>query len=116
MGAVVPLFWTGADRRFFPYLSLHEFEALLFSSPSHIARALNDPSKERDLDAIRRAFPTPEDINDNPPTIPSRRIMCHLPRYNKVFFGSVIARRIGLERMRNQCPHFAAWISRLEEA
>jgi hypothetical protein len=104
-----------ANQKFLPYLSLHEFEALLFTSPFEIARALNDRSKEEHFAAIRRDFPTPEDINDNPPTIPSRRIMDHFPRYNKGYFGAIIAVRIGLQRIREQCPHFASWISRLEK-
>jgi len=103
-----------ANNRFFPYLSLHEFEALLFSSPADIARALHNRDKESQLAAIRRTFPTPEDINDNPPTIPSRRIVNHFPNYNKGLFGAIIALRIGLQRMREECPHFSAWISQLE--
>ncbi|MDI6792974.1 MAG: DUF4276 family protein [bacterium] len=101
--------------KFRPYLSLHEFEALLFSSPPDIARTLNEPTKTTDLQRIRSAFSTPEDINDNPATAPSRRIIGHFPRYNKVLFGSLIARRIGLEHIRRECPHFNDWVSRLEQ-
>jgi hypothetical protein len=102
--------------RFLAYLSLHEFEALLFASPSVIARALNDMTKEKTLQGIREGFPTPEDINDNPATTPSRRILGCFPRYNKVYFGSVIARRIGLVHLRRECPHFNDWVNRLERA
>lgn len=101
--------------KFQPYLSLHEFEALLFSSPHDIARTLNEPTKAIDLQRIRSAFSTPEDINNNPVTAPSRRIIGHFPHYKKVLFGSLIAHRIGLEHIRRECPHFNNWVSRLEE-
>jgi len=100
--------------KFLAYLSLHEFEALLFASPDEIARALNDMTMAKALLGIRKAFPTPEDINDNPATSPSKRILERFPRYNKVYFGSVIARRIGLKRLRDECPHFNDWVTRLE--
>ena len=100
--------------KFHAYLSLHEFEALLFAAPDEIARALNDQSKQGVLQGIRDGFRTPEEINDNPATTPSRRIIGCFPRYNKVYFGSVIARRIGLARLREECPHFNDWVNRLE--
>jgi len=102
------------DLRFFSYLSLHEFEGLLFSSPSVIARTLNDPEKEPVLKRIRNSFPTPEDINDNPETAPSKRIRREFPHYDKAAHGSIIAFRIGLQTMREQCPHFAEWLKRIE--
>lgn len=115
--AVESAFQKDIDHpKFSAYLSLHEFEALLFASPSDIARALNDMTKEKTLRGIRQGFPTPEDINDNPATTPSRRILAYFPRYNKVFFGSVIARRIGLVQIRQECPHFNDWVNRLERA
>lgn len=100
--------------RFRPYLSLHEFEALLFSSPPAIARALNGATQEPALADIRRRFPTPEDINDDPATVPSRRILDQFPRYNKVFYGSLIAQRIGLRTIREECLHFGEWLTALE--
>jgi hypothetical protein len=82
------------DRRFSAYLSLHEFESLLFSSPPEIAKTLNAAEKEPELRAIRKSFASPEEINDNPKTAPSKRLRDHFPRYNKVFFGRLIAKRV----------------------
>jgi len=34
--------------------------------------------------------------------------------FDKVVFGSRIAARIGLQKIRGECRHFDAWLSRLE--
>lgn len=103
-----------AHERFLPYYSLHEFEALLFASTSAIAQAFAVPSMASKLNAIRAAFPSPEDINDDPVTSPSSRLESLFPRYSKPFFGSLIAGRIGLRQMRDECAHFNEWLSTLE--
>lgn len=97
--------------RFRAYLSLHEFEALLFSEPAAIAQGFAKPELESDLAAIRSQFSTPEEINDHPETAPSARLEKLYPRYSKPFFGTLIARRIGIEAMMAECPHFADWVS-----
>jgi hypothetical protein len=101
-------------NRFVPYYSLHEFEALLFVSPAAIAQTFSLPGLETKLVAIRSAFSSPEDINDDPVTAPSARLQSLYPRYSKPFFGAIIAGRIGLQEMRNECVHFDEWLSRLE--
>jgi hypothetical protein len=102
------------NPRFYSYFSLHEFEGLLFSSPSTISRTLYQPDKEKTLCKIRNSFPTPEDIDDNPETAPSKRIKTVFPQYEKVVHGSIIAGRIGLETLRSECPHFHEWLERIE--
>jgi hypothetical protein len=103
-----------AHERFLPYYSLHEFEALLFASTSAIAHTFAIPSMVSKLDAIRAAFPSPEDINDDPATAPSARLESLFPSYSKPFYGSLIASRIGLQQMRDECAHFNEWLSKLE--
>lgn len=107
------------DRRFLPYLSLHEFEAILFSDPEKIVQVLPDlkGSKRRkigqQLARIRQQF-APEEIDDNPQTAPSKRLLSLIPEYRKTIDGPAVARHIGLERIRNECPHFNQWLTRLE--
>lgn len=103
------------NPRFFSYFSLHEFEGLLFSSPPVIARTMNESGKETAFSRIKNSFPTPEDINDNPETTPSKRISKECPQYDKVIHGSIIANRIGLETLRRECPHFDTWLNRIEQ-
>ena len=102
------------NSRFLGYLSLHEFEGLLFSSPSIIAKTLNSQDKEDEIKGIRDSFSSPEEINDDPKTAPSKRLFDIFPKYNKVFYGSTIARRIGIKTIRSECQHFHDWITALE--
>lgn len=102
------------DARFRPYLMVHEFEALLFSKPDELMKALHKPGCLAQLDTIRSSFNTPEDINDNPLTAPSKRIIDLLPGYQKVLHGPSIAKRIGVGVLRSQCPHFNEWLSWFE--
>ena len=66
------------------------------------------------LRTVREQFETPEDINDNCETAPSKRIARVIPRYKKVLHGAMLARRIGVYGIRAQCPRFDAWLTRLE--
>ena len=100
-----------SSNRFKAYLSLHEFEALLFSQPEKIAQGFAKPMLVTDLNSIRNSFATPEEINDNPATAPSARLASLYARYSKPFFGALIASRIGLPAMLQSCQHFAAWVS-----
>ncbi len=102
------------NPRFRPYLSLHEFEALLFVNPKEITQGFSRPELLPQVEQIREAFPTPEDINDHPETAPSARLRKLFPRYSKPFFGTLISRRIGLAAMRAQCKHFGDWLTALE--
>lgn len=102
-------------RHFHPYLQVHEFEAFLFANPVLTSRLF--PEKKdlaQKLQNIRKKFPTPEDINDNPMTAPSKRILSLYPRYEKVLDGTIIALEVGLDTIRKECPHFNEWLTWLE--
>jgi hypothetical protein len=102
------------SQRFVPYLALHEFEAMLFAEPAEIANSFGFPALRASLQNIRASFPTPEDINDHEETAPSKRLGKLFPGYNKPFYGELISERIGIERIRNECGHFATWLKILE--
>lgn len=101
-------------RKFVAYLMIHEFEAFLFSSPATLAEVMNDPSMRKQLEGIRNEFSTPEDINDDPRTTPSARLLKLFPAYRKRLHGPMTTGRIGLDTMRRECAHFNQWVSRLE--
>lgn len=103
-------------RRFIPHFQLHEFEALLFSEPGVLEEwlSLDHDIPLNSFQKIRHEFVTPEDINDNPRTAPSKRIKAIVPSYTKVTDGVLIAEDIGLIRIRAACPHFNAWVEQLE--
>ena len=102
------------DIRFLPYVQLHEYEALLFSDPPAFATALRQPHLAQRFQAIRGQFRTPEDINDDVNTAPSKRVLQAYPAYKKVIEGTLAARAVGIEAMRRECPHFRSWLERLE--
>ena len=101
-------------RRFIPYVQMYEFEGLLFSDPDSFAEAINEKSLAGDFLAIREGFETPEEINDNPQTAPSKRILSLFPGYEKPLYGSLAAIEIGLAKIRQQCPLFDGWVNRLQ--
>jgi hypothetical protein len=66
------------------------------------------------MGAIRSEFNSPEDINDNYETAPSRRILAVYPGYAKVIDGVPASERIGLRSIRAACPRFDTWVDSLE--
>lgn len=93
---------------------MHEFEALLFSDPPILAGVLESPWLTEIPEAIVQQYGEPERIDDSPEDAPSKRIAQHSRGYNKVLHGTIAAQRMGLAKMRDRCPHFAAWVSILE--
>lgn len=108
----------GWDKtRVLPYVQQYEFEGLLFSDVSAFARVSDIDIAQESLDELRKTrsqFPTPEDINDNRDTAPSKRIKRVIPRYRKVKYGPLLAEEIGLETIRAECPRFNDWVARME--
>lgn len=102
------------DHRFLPYLTLHEFEALLFANPAVIFDVLAQPVQNALFRNLNR-FSSPEEIDDGQATHPAARIRQHLPGYRKPLHGPLIAKRIGLPAIRSQCSHFDAWLRALEQ-
>ena len=101
--------------RVFPYVQKYEFEGLLFSKVEAfegVSGATSDGLAQ--LQNVRSGFPTPEDINDNRETAPSKRIRDALPQYNKRLHGPQVAADIGLETIRAECHRFNTWMTRLE--
>ncbi len=104
----------GAPSNFIPFLALHEFEAWLFSSPDELPRAVTMTDKQPELQAIRDAFASPEDIDESPLLAPSKRIKALFPTYRKTLHGPTVAKRIGVGRIRAECPHVDSWFRALE--
>lgn len=105
------------DHRFVPYIQLHEFEAILFSDPSWFGYFYDDIEEQiAEPRAIAGRYDTPERIDDGPSSAPSKRIIAQLPdyEYDKATVGPGVAELITLETIRSKCPHFHAWLTRLE--
>ncbi len=104
--------------RFAPYVQMHEVEALLFSDPKVMANVFERPDLEDQFAQIVSECGECEEINDHETTAPSKRIERLFPPYRK---GSgvrahapIIVRRIGVDQLRQACPHFNEWMTTLE--
>lgn len=103
-----------AQHNFISNIVVHEFEGLLFSDPTAFAGWFDDDRVINVLTDVRNSFASPEQINDDQATAPSKRIQAVCDAYDKVAHGSLIALDIGLDVIRNECPLFDSWIKRLE--
>jgi hypothetical protein len=103
-----------ADRRFIPYIAVHEFEALLFSDSLSLSKELGIDEKK--VLAVLAECGEPEAINNSPDTAPSKRLDRWSEKgvFAKTTKGIAIARSIGVQRMREQCPLFNSWLQQLE--
>lgn len=103
------------DHRFIPFIQLHEFEAYLFTDVSQFAFFFEKAdSKITALQRVADESQSPELIDDGPHTAPSKRVIAQFPEYSKATVGPQMAERIGLEKIRSECPHFHRWLERLE--
>lgn len=103
------------DKRFIPYIQLHEFEALLFSNPEVLENTYIERQREiKKLQLIAKRIGNPELINDQPTTSPSKRILKLIPEFDKVNIGASAAGEIGINTLKNSCKHFSEWVSKLE--
>ena len=102
------------DRRFIPYIQLHEFETLILADPKQLEwEYLEHDSQIHNL-VVMVDGRNPELINDGSETAPSKRILKEIPEYNKVTAGVLVVEQIGLNTLRSKCKHFSEWIEKLE--
>jgi hypothetical protein len=107
----------GAPTRFIPHIQLHEFEAILFCRPSAFSSFFgNCPKQIAQLEDIAKGYESPELIDDDEQTAPSKRISGVFSDYDgaKSSAGPLIAEEIGIESVRSLCPHFDKWLRKLE--
>jgi hypothetical protein len=102
--------------RFIPYVQLLEFEAFLFVDPDRLITMY--PDSQIAINRLKKQTQNlrPEEINESPQFAPAKRIIQHLPDYEgqKAQVGPLVAEDIGLTKLRNECPHFDHWITKLE--
>lgn len=102
------------DSRFIPYIQLHEFEALLFSSNNGFEAYFTQEDAEKTNDIVNE-YANPEDINSAPETAPSKRLIKIKSDYDKVLEGNLIALEVGMTTILQRCPRFKEWIDLLAQ-
>lgn len=104
-------------HRFIPYLQLHEYETMLLAEPDAFGIAFeNCDAAIQQVKAIVASVQSIELINDGKDTAPSKRIIDVIPEYEgrKSTAGPDVAAYIGIVKIRDKCPHFHQWLTRLE--
>lgn len=102
------------DRRLLPHAALHEFESLVFSDLEACAWVFSEGADLEPLRNARASVSSPEEINEGPRTAPSKRILACDPAFQKTLHGPMAVEAIGLQKLREECPHFHRWVTRLE--
>ena len=99
-----------------PYIQLHEFEALLYTDLDQLRASFPDEDLTGGIANLKQEVASlgPEDINEGNDTAPSKRLLRWIPGYQKATVGPDVAARITVKRLRENCPHFGEWLSRLE--
>jgi len=104
----------GVQDKLIPYVQMYEFEGLLFSSPEAISNVLMDEQLNQWAVEILAEFDNnPELINNSVETAPSKRLERDTG-YRKTTHGPNIAKQIGIDKIREMCPGFNDWVTRLE--
>lgn len=104
----------GAPANFLPYLSLHEFEALLFATDDAVPSVMGDHAKAASMRAVLEECGDPERINERPDWSPSCRLRRMFSGYSKPLHGVLASQRVPLDVTRQACPHFHWWVSEIE--
>lgn len=103
------------DKRFIPYLQMHEFEALLFSDVKPFEIFYDVSIATKILTIVQDFQGNPELINNHRDTSPSHRIAALIDGYDKATDGPLLAAEMPLQVIRAKCPHFNTWMTTLED-
>ncbi|AVQ29342.1 DUF4276 domain-containing protein [Fusobacterium ulcerans] len=102
----------GENNFFFNFI-LHEFEGLLFSSPTSFSEIANDNIVAK-IQHMRDEATSPEHINNSPETAPSKRLESLIPNYAKITNGTLVSKKMGIDIILKECKHFSSWIEKIK--
>jgi len=102
--------------RLIPYIQRHEFEALVLAAVDSLMNLYDAEDQLMGLENLKTDISglSPEEINDNRITSPSHRLMDKIPNYRKSTDGPDAIDVAGLDAVRDLCPRFHQWLSRME--
>ncbi|OUS23566.1 hypothetical protein A9Q98_14630 [Thalassotalea sp. 42_200_T64] len=97
-----------------PFVQNYEFEGLLFSDPESMGLVLkSNKVTEWAQDILDQFGGDPERINNSRQTAPSKRLIAHTD-YRKTTHGPKIAKEMGIDKIREMCAGFNAWLTEIE--
>lgn len=94
---------------------MHELESWVFAAADQLSELRGEPELAERLRADCDAAGGPELVNGGAKTAPSNRLLRYCAGYQKVIEGPLAVAGLGVAGLRGQCPHFDAWLSKLEE-
>ena len=103
----------GSPARFIPFIALHELEAWYFANPRKVADFFGKADIAQAMQRACQEADGPENINHGKETHPSKRLEGYGIGFRKTSAVTVL-KEIGLDAIRANCPHFNAWLTRLE--
>ncbi len=104
------------DRRFIPYIQVHEFEAFLFAAHSGFEYCYGrEDDRCKELHNVINNYGNPEEINSSPAGAPSKRIIPAIPEYNKAIDGNIIIMQNGIDAILRTCPRFRNWVETISQ-
>lgn len=103
------------DSRLLPYVQRHEFEALVLAGLDAFKDFVDDYVELKNLELLKMELgdASPEDVNDGRMTAPSKRLE-QIMDYDKTFHGPLVTKITGLLKLREKCPRFNNWVTKLE--
>ncbi|MGA4990560.1 DUF4276 family protein [Nonomuraea bangladeshensis] len=104
------------DPRFLPHLVLHELEAWVLLGHDALGELTGDDALARAVQAIVTQARGAELVNDGASTAPSKRLLRLFPLYRKTSDGPLVIAEIGIDAIRNACPHADAWFFAVQTA
>ena len=103
-----------AHPRFVPFLALHEFEAWVFAAPDVVADHFGSPGLATRIRRASEEAGDPELIDLGESSHPKARLRSMNTGYKETSDGPTLLEKIGIDAIRGACPHFTAWMKRLE--
>lgn len=105
------------DWRLIPYLQRHELETLVLAGFDELRSLLVEEDDVAGYERLRRELAglLPEDVNDGRDSAPSKRLEGLIPSYRKADHGVRVAKKIGIDRLKQACPRFCDWLAKLEQ-
>lgn len=103
-----------AHPRFVPFLALHEFEAWVFAAPDVVADHFGTPDLKLKIRQASQQAGNPELIDQGETSHPKARLRNLNTGYKETSDGPTLLEKIGIDAIRTACPHFSAWLRRLE--
>lgn len=103
-----------SDPRFVPHLILHELETWVFAAAEQLSWLFGGSDLAELLIKDMLSVGGPELVNDGPHTAPSKRLDRYCVGYSKTNDGPLAIADLGIEGLKAQCPHFAAWLDKLD--